>query len=171
MVANASNAFRRGDFPQAEQRWRAVLACHGKAAIGYVGLASALQKQQRPDNYEAVLREGMAALPGNRHLMERFAAAATQRGDWAEAAQRWRRYVLRFPQDGTGHQQLGVALKQLGRLEEADHALGAGLALVPGCLPLALEHAWCAQAANNWAEALRPCACAFPTTWQPRRDC
>jgi len=169
IVNHARNAQHRRDWPEAERRWREVQVRHPKGALGYLGLAEMYLRQNRLAESEAALLAGLAALPGNPWLMEQFARAAAQRADWAEAAERWRFYVLRFPQRGAGHHQLGLALKQLGRTDEAERALQAGVVLAPDDLKLAREYALCAQAANDWAEAVRRwrmLAARFPGTFE-----
>jgi tetratricopeptide (TPR) repeat protein len=155
LMNHARSAMHRQDWAEAERRWREVQARHPKAAMGYVGLADMFRQQKAQAAQEDCLRAGMAALPGNPALMAQFAMAAAQRGHWAEAAERWRAYALRFPQTGIGHYQLGLALKQLGLAEAADRALAVGTELAPDHLALALEWALCAQAANDWMEAVQ----------------
>jgi tetratricopeptide (TPR) repeat protein len=155
LVNHARTAMQRPDWAQAERRWRDVQASHPKAAVGYIGLAEMFRLRAQHAAGEDVLRTGLKVLPGHPALLAQFAVSATQRGAWAEAAERWRGYALRFPQKGVGHHQLGLALKQLGLAEAADRALAAGTELAPDHLALALEWALCAQAANDCAEAVR----------------
>jgi tetratricopeptide (TPR) repeat protein len=157
----------RQDWAEAERRWREVQARHPKGAVGYIGLADMFRQQKHYAASEAALLAGLEALPGNPSLMAQFAVSAGQRGDWAEAAERWRGYALRFPHSGIGHYRLGLALKQRGVAEAADRALTLGTELAPDHLALALEWALCAQAANDWMEAVRrwqTLAIRFPGT-------
>jgi tetratricopeptide (TPR) repeat protein len=148
-------AMVREDLPDAERRWRVLLAKHPSSALGFLGLAEALSKQQRASEAEAVLCEGMALQPGNAVLAEAFAMQATRRADWPVAVQRWRDARARFSHSGICHHQLGIALKQIGETDTAENVLEEGSRLLPDYLPMAIELAWCANARTDWPKALR----------------
>jgi tetratricopeptide (TPR) repeat protein len=155
LISHAWTAMVRQDWPEAERRWRIVLALHALSPHGYTGLAEVFAKQHRVAEADAVLREGMAVLPDEAALAEAFAAAASQRQDWPLAVERWLDACARFPASGRCHCQLGVALKQIGQHQTAERILQAALRLAPDDVALAMEHAWCANACNDWPEALR----------------
>lgn len=155
LVSHAWTAMVRQDFAQAERRWWTVLAQHPRSGHGYIGLAEAFRHQDRKRDVDAILRDGMSALPDNEAIAAAFAMAATQRREWALAVERWRETLGRLPGSEVGHLQLGIALKQLGEVDAAEAVLADGTRLVPGDLALAMEHAWCAVARNDWPEALR----------------
>jgi tetratricopeptide (TPR) repeat protein len=153
--SHAWTAMVREDLPDAERRWRVLLIQYPSSALGFIGLAEALGKQQRPSEAEAILRGGMTAQPDSAVLAEAFAMQATRRADWPVAVQRWRDARERFPQGGICHHQLGIALKQIGETDAAESVLEEGTRLLPDYLPLAIEHAWCANARSDWPKALR----------------
>lgn len=153
-ISHAWTATVRKDWGNAELRWRAVLEQHPLSAHGFVGLAEVLRSQDRNNEAEAALRAGLVLLPGNAMVGEAFAMTATHDKNWVVAAERWAAIRNRFPERGIGHHQLGLALRRLDLVDEAERVLEEGTRLVPDYLPLAIEHAWCANVRENWLEAL-----------------
>jgi len=155
LTSHAWTAMVRQNWPQAEQRWRTLLARHPLSGHGYVGLAEAFRIQQRHDDAEIILRAGMLILPDVAPIAEAFAMAATQRQDWPAAAQRWGEVHERFPGSAVSCLQFAIALKQIDAADKAEAVLEQGMRLLPGDAPLAIEHAWCANVRNDWPEAER----------------
>jgi tetratricopeptide (TPR) repeat protein len=76
------------------------------------------------DEADILVSEAVGCLPISPTLLARHADMAERRRDWVEALSRWRRFVELFPGHPRGPCGAITALRELGRLDEAEAAYG-----------------------------------------------
>jgi tetratricopeptide (TPR) repeat protein len=129
------------DWVAAEQAWRGFLTCDGARWWAHTGLARALRRQRRFDEADAVLIPQFTRLAPESGLLFEHAAIAEDRGDWAEAAERYRTLVHRYPDQPHAARGLCYMLARMGRRAEGDDILRQAIATNPRDLGLRLAFA------------------------------
>jgi tetratricopeptide (TPR) repeat protein len=124
------------DWVAAEQAWRGFLAHDEDRWWGHTGLAHALRRQRRFDAADGVLSRQFARFPEEPALLFEHAAVAEHRGDWAQAAERYRTLVHKHPDRHHGALGLAYMLARLGRRAEADDVLRQAIETHPAELGL-----------------------------------
>ena len=124
-ITRAHLAERRGDLPEACDRWALVRRGNPGFWGGYADAMRCLCALGRFDEAEAVSEEALNEFPGQAWPFVEHAALAEKRGDWNEAAARWAVLRERFPDQEAGYRRGAEALRVLGRVEEAE-ALSRG---------------------------------------------
>ena len=84
----------------------------------------------------------------------REAEAAAQRGDLETAMRHWACMRSQDPADPAGYLRQGVALRSVGRAEEADRIFLEGIRNCADGFELLLEYCWVAHHRSDWGEAL-----------------
>jgi tetratricopeptide (TPR) repeat protein len=79
---------------------------------------------------------------------------AADRHDWLEALSCWEAVLTSDPSYAVAYAGAGNALRELGRLDEAERILGDGAERFPDSGAIAVARAWLANARHNWPEAL-----------------
>jgi tetratricopeptide (TPR) repeat protein len=132
-------------------RWESL---HGRLpdAPGIrVGLAQSWRAIGRPEAAERLLEEGIARTPESVPLLVHYADAAAQRKDWDTAARRWHAARTRAPERiDLAVAQIG-ALRQAGRLDEAEVLARQAVAVQPTDPDLNTSMAAVAAARDDWA--------------------
>ena len=126
------------DWVAAEQAWRGFLARDKGEWWAHAGLAHALRRQDRFDEADAVLTGQFAGPVQETGLFFEYAAIAEDRGDWAEAVERYRTFMRRYPDLPHAARRLARVLRRLGRRAEGDDILRQAIAANPGNLMLRL---------------------------------
>ena len=118
----------------------------------------ALRDQHRWAEAEALLAAAVAAWPDDETLLADFGLLAQQQMHWAEMAARFAVLHQRHPGNLFGYSRLGEALRWLGRFDEAEGVIGAGVPRFPDNAELLVQ--WvlvacdrAARGASPWAEA------------------
>ena len=142
------------DWAAAEARAEEMLDRLPDGAASYRYAAEVYARQERFQDAELLIAEGLQLLGFTPVLSQRFAELASLRKDWKAAARRWRSTVRQLPDLEAGHRALATALRELGRLDEQERTLAAACQRLPNSLPLAIEHAWAASARRDWAVAV-----------------
>lgn len=143
------------DWPEAAQRWQQVRERHGTYSVGYTAGAGALRELGRVEEAAALLEDAAARFPDEAAPVVERAWFAQHRRDWDGAVQRWDEVRRRFPGQIAAYQGGSQALRETGRLEEAEALLAAGIDLFPGDAGLWIDHAALASRRRDWAEAAR----------------
>jgi predicted Zn-dependent protease len=151
----AQLASHRRDWPEALRRWQRVCERFPEHAPGYAAAAAALREMARYDEADALLADAIARFPGNVGLSTEYAVVARQRRDWPETFRRWQLVCERFPQQAYGYAGAAGALRQIGRLDEADAILADAVARFPADQGLAAEYAGMARGRRRPHEALQ----------------
>ncbi len=124
-------AERRADWASAERWWRSFNVLNSAHWWSHAALASAVSRQGRDEEADAILHEGLARFPDQAELLAEYARFAEASGDWTEAVRRWDNVITRYPAAWAGYGGKVGALARMGRAEEADAALLAYGALLP----------------------------------------
>lgn len=154
-VTAARDAMAAGRLAEAEAAWRGVRRDFPLAPAGFLGLAKVLRRQKRGGEADAVLEEGVKALPRHEKLALDYAQAAHQRADWAAARDRWAALRAAFPDAPEGYAQGAAALRGLADFAQAEALLAQALQRWPDAANLLADHAALAQARGDQAEAAR----------------
>ena len=154
-IDHAWIAHVRRDWPEAARRWEQVRERHDSHSVGYSAGAVALREAGRVDEAAALLGTAVARFPAEPNPAIEQAWLAHHRRDWQTAIGQWEAVRRRFPQLVAGHVGGAQALREAGRLDEAEMLLAAGIEAFPGDAGLRIEHAATAARRGDWAEAAR----------------
>ncbi len=75
--------------------------------------------------------------------------------DWAAGLGAWEAVRDAFPERVEGYCGVGLALRELGRLDESDAVLAATIARFPDAAEPAMQFSWTAERRRDWEEARR----------------
>jgi tetratricopeptide (TPR) repeat protein len=157
VVANARNAVRRGDWPNALHRWEAVKDRFDDF-LGPVGMAQSLREMGRYAEAEELATMASERYPGSPWAFGELADIATARGDLEAASQRWEVARQRCPDFARAYTSGAEAERRLGQEAEADTILGLAVTRFRFDLGVHLEYARGAErrgdqaaAAERWA--------------------
>ena len=90
---------------------------------GYIGGALMLRELGRAGDAEAVLAEGLAALPDNVMLLTEHARIAMHRRAWSDAADRWEIVGRMRPDEREPYRAAALAWREAGEPDTADEIL------------------------------------------------
>jgi hypothetical protein len=107
------------------------------------------------DESEEVLTQAALRFPSSSEIATNHGWIANTRRDWSEAVQRWESVRARFPESHSGYAGAGAALRELGKFEEAEAVLAAGIERLPFSVDIAVTHAGIASMRRDWVEAAR----------------
>jgi tetratricopeptide (TPR) repeat protein len=158
LVQHASVAHARQDWAVAARRWEVARVRQPDKTFGYLVGAQCLRSLGQIDAAEALLRAAVERFPDDAAPLVEFAWTAHLRRNWATAFDRWEEVRARFPNALGRYTGAGQALRQLGRLDEAEALLGAGVAAFPNEPGPLNEYASLAHQRRDWPEAVRRCA-------------
>lgn len=167
-AAVAREAAGARDWPRALELWSAVIEDFPDMPEGFTGKAAALRELGRLGEAEAVLAQAMAQFPLELWVAAEHAGIAMRRRDWGEALRRWEEVQCRFPNHPAGYSGKGEALRDAGRLAEAEAVFADALQRFPENVWLATHHAAVAASRRDWAAALerwRELETRFPDHW------
>jgi tetratricopeptide (TPR) repeat protein len=82
------------------------------------------------------------------------ARLASERPDWPEAERLWKLEAANLPASEEALFRLGEALRQIGKLSDADEVLGEAITRFPANEWAAVNYAWVAEQWKDWDEAL-----------------
>lgn len=82
--------------------------------------------------------------------------------NWEQAVRYWHDVTIRLPSDPGHLRVLAMALRNAGRIEDAELVLSEAIKRFPEAGAIAVEYAWNMSRAGHWPEAVRRwrCACA-----------
>jgi tetratricopeptide (TPR) repeat protein len=143
-----------GEHERAAALWQNFAARCPDRFEGPLGQATALRNLRRFDEADAVLLAAMPRFPALSVLAANYAVNADARGDRAMALSRWRRVVEQFPDVAIGYAGVGAALKACGDFADANRVLAEAIQRFPEDANLEINHAWVAEAEQDWPEAL-----------------
>jgi predicted Zn-dependent protease len=116
-------ADRRGDMAGKMARIEYVLGVLPNDATLFEMYVAELQRQNRNEEAEQALVEAQKRFPRAESMAIRYAKMAHDRGDWEEAVLRWAELRDNFIFCKDGYEQGAVALRALGREQEAETVL------------------------------------------------
>ena len=134
------------------QEFQRALKLQPHNADALLGLAGVYESMERPQDAERLYQEAVALRPNNWDGHYQLANFYFHQRHNDKAAGEWRRVVTITPDNARAHSSLGVALQELGRLDESEAELKESLALQPTYPAYAmLGRLYCQQ--KRWAEA------------------
>ena len=136
---------------------------------GYLAGGLSCRRLSRFDEADTICLQGIARFPDNLQLFLFYAHSAQERGDDAEAVQRWQLICERFPAATDGPVGLAAAFSKVGRFTDADEMLAQVMARLPEREELMTAHAWVAHDRQDWAVALRRWEAVISLGKQPRQ--
>jgi tetratricopeptide (TPR) repeat protein len=154
-IESAWLAVDLGELEQAVTLWQRFAARFPDRLDGPLGQAAALRSLLRFDEADAVLEAAMQRFPNRLLLLSNHAVNADMRGDREAALVRWQNVVERFPEDAIGYAGVGAALKALKQFDTANTVLSEAMSRFPNDANLGINHAWVAEAEQDWQAALQ----------------
>src|SRR5665213_1038143 len=154
-IASAQLAMRHNDWTEALNCWNNVRLQSPDCVPAYLGVAKALCALKRLDEAGAVLADARKHFPAHADVAIAEARLVHERRDWPSALQHWNFVRERFPDEAQAYFGAGVALWELGRLDEAEGLFGAAWERFPDRPAIATSYARLAQRRRDWSEALR----------------
>ena len=154
-IAEAWSLMARGNWSTALQHWQRIMERFPENPSGYAGAGAALREAGGLDESEEVLTQAALRFPSSSEIATNHGWIANTRRDWSEAVQRWESVRARFPESHSGYAGAGAALRELGKFEEAEAVLAAGIERLPFSVDIAVTHAGIASMRRDWVEAAR----------------
>jgi tetratricopeptide (TPR) repeat protein len=143
-----------GHWSDAEARWRRALALGDPHFWAHASLAGVLRMLGRTDELEAVLVAATDRFPHETGVWHDRARLAESAGRWSEAEACWRRSLTLNDRQWPAHTALAAALREQGRLDEAEAVLLDAMGRFPNEAGPAAEHALIAEVRFDWVTAL-----------------
>jgi tetratricopeptide (TPR) repeat protein len=153
-IEYARTAEARRDWSEADRRWNLVRERFPDAVSGHLGVATALLQQQKSNEAEAVIHKALELFPRQGQLLGTAATIAHMRRDWSEAIMRWDALLACDPEKISGHEGRIAALRELGRLDEAEEAVASARLRFPQSVRLTEEAARLAAVRSDWDRAI-----------------
>lgn len=150
----ARTAEAQNDWAEAAKRWQRARLDFPVNPEGYVGEAAALRRSGHLEAAKRLLAKAAERFPDDRRVQFETCISTHQQRDWAEAVRRWAVMRAKFPNDVSAHTLGAIALRELGRFEEADTLLVSAGEKFPDDFGVANEFAWLAVHRRDWQEAL-----------------
>jgi tetratricopeptide (TPR) repeat protein/predicted O-methyltransferase YrrM len=135
---------------------------------GYTGSAQALSAVGKIVEAETLLESGQQRLPNQASLFVEHARMAELRRDWVALEQRCASLRERFPDEPWPYAGGAMALRNLGRYDEADALLTDADLRFPINSSFWVEYARSADDRGDWEEAISRCKVVrehFPDVW------
>src|SRR5690348_7264587 len=140
-VEGARAAAADRDWPRALALWEEADRKFPQHGVGVLGGGEALMQMDRLDEAEATFTEAIQRFPLNVWGAAGYAGIATRRRDWPEALLRWERVSQDFPDQAVGLLGKGEALREIGRLDEAEAVFADAMERFPTNVWAAANHA------------------------------
>ncbi len=129
-LERARLAVHREDWEEALRCWKPIRD-QFEYVGAYVGAAQAFTHLQRYDEAEEVLQQARYRFGTNPSPLCEYARVAEAKGDTAEAIQRWKAVLYRFPLDMPVYSDASQAFERLGDPAEAETTLRAAVDRFP----------------------------------------
>jgi tetratricopeptide (TPR) repeat protein len=159
----------RDDWPEAAVRWLAVADRFPETSAGPAGRARALLMQGNRAEARALLLETLAHFPAETDPRIELARLEEKERNWIEAERGWREFAALRPSVWWGPARVAAALREQGRIADADEALADALDRFPNELALFIDLARLAEFQRDWPAAAERWAVVterFPASWE-----
>jgi predicted Zn-dependent protease len=153
-VVHAELAQEAQDWPAALARWDKVKIASPKFAPGYSGSAIALRALGRAAEADLMLTPALLLFGHDREVLRQAAWTSADKGEWAEAAKRFRMLQKADPQSPEGFAGEMVALNNAGEPQSAEIMGITSIKRFPSSLAIRAQHAMAAEAVEAWPTAL-----------------
>jgi tetratricopeptide (TPR) repeat protein len=153
-IEHAWVAHARRDWSAAAQRWEVVHSNWPNIAAGFTGAAVALRELGQMAEAEAVLQDAVSRFPDDAGAAIEYAWTAHFARNWTAAVSRWEEVRAKLPSQPAGFTGGATALRELGRLAEAEALLQEAAERFPNQPGPAIELAWLKVHRRDWDAAL-----------------
>jgi tetratricopeptide (TPR) repeat protein len=153
-IDHAAAAHRRRDWAETVRRCETLRTASPLQPIGHTLAGAALRELGRFDEAEPLLASACARFPADLGAATEYAHLAVARRDWAQAVERWEEVCRRDPNQLGAQLQQAVALRELGRHDDAEALLRQSATKHPDSPHPQVELARVAEARQDWEEAL-----------------
>lgn len=143
------------DWPESLRRLALLRERFPRFEAGYLASVRAMRETDDAAGAEAVALEGCTRLPNSVGLALKYAKAAEDRRDWAEAVARYTGVKAGFPSEPGGDLGLARALAASGRVQEAEALLHQTMQRFETFAAPFADYAQLAAVRQDWAEAQR----------------
>ena len=130
-VVRGTELEHKGEYPLAEQEYRAALLLDSQNADHYASLSYVLIQQKKWDDGATAARQAVRLNPNNEWAHSFLAIALKHKGDLDGAIAEYREAVRLNPNNDMAHFSLGNALEKKGDLDGAVAEYREGLSLNP----------------------------------------
>jgi tetratricopeptide (TPR) repeat protein len=154
-IAEAWSLMARRDWSAALTCWRRIVDRFPDNPSGYAGAGAAFRESGQLEDAEELLGRAFLQFPTSSEVATNYGWVANARRDWHEAVRRWELVRQRYPESPSGYVGGGAALRELGRLDEAEAVLRSGMERLPHNIDIAVTRAGIASSRGDWTEALR----------------
>src|SRR3954453_6231527 len=118
-IESARSQTHRQNWAEALRRWKLVRTRFPDQSAGYLGAAVIYRELLWFNEAEPLLAKAIECFPAEAEPLVECARIAEARGDWSEAARRWETARHRFPDQVVPYEAGAAALRELGRLDQA----------------------------------------------------
>lgn len=154
-LESAEAARRRGDKDGALRIFSELRERYPDHPAPYLRAAGMLSQSGRFAEAEALLAQGTDTFPKDTGFVIERAWLASRRGELDEALELWRQIRGTLIDHHAGYTGAAQALRDAGRIEEAETLLGEAMQRFAAEPAPRIEYAWLAHRARNWPEAAR----------------
>jgi len=152
----------------ARESFDSLLAIDPTHAEGCFNLAVCEHLSGHFDNARQWYERANAIDPRNPRLPLQYGRLCSESGDSKGALRQFRRALDLNPRDAEAWSEIAMVHDQADHLDEAEHAIAAGLAVAPGDAGLRLEQANLARRRGDYDAALAGLRAIDPHTLHPR---
>jgi tetratricopeptide (TPR) repeat protein len=165
LTAHAWVAHQRGDWEEALKRWENIISRFKQSSEARRGAAQALLELDRLAEAANVLAPAVRMFPDDPNIASLGGWIATRRRDIVEAERIWGDIRTRFPDNFDGYFGCAIALREVNRLDEAEHMLLEAARRFPDSVLIAMDLARIPERKQDWEHATqrwREVAARFP---------
>jgi tetratricopeptide (TPR) repeat protein len=155
LAAYGLNAVQRRDWPEALRRWTEMSNRLPNLRVGLFNSALALREMGRLAEADAMLCTVKQHDPDVFQAAYQWALNPHYQHAWLVAVERWSEIRRDWPDEPAGYSWGVGALRELGRVEEAEALLAEGQSRNPDNLELAMEAALLSGSIGDWTNALK----------------
>ena len=153
-VHRAELVMSRREWAAACERWEEIRREFPHHASGYLRGAVALRNEGRLEEADLLAREAVKRFPDRPGGLVQQAELAMRRRDWKPAVERWEEVRRAFPDHAPGYLRGAVALRNEGRLEEAELLAREAVERFPGRPGGLVQRAELAMRRRDWRSAV-----------------
>lgn len=169
-IQDATNQFRSGNYPTAEEAIKRALKVDPNSEIAWQTAGSIYTVLDDPDNAIAAVRKAISLAPKDYKAYDQLAYILARAGRQEEISQVWRDFVQKNPQDAVGHWALGGVYMQDKKYNDAISELDEAAKLDPknASYQVTLGNAYAAEGIPDKANSAFERAVALdpsPQTW------
>lgn len=150
----AEVAMCRKDWAEAVRRWEMIRKFFPHHPGGYIREGAALRLDYKFSDAEQLLLKSTELFPDIAQAFIEYAEVAMRQSNWEEASRRWNMVRSKFPQKPLGYIRGSVALREYGKLLEAEKLIKQALEHFPNEPAVVTEYCEISMQRKDWSEAV-----------------